>query len=915
MSLMVNTSIQNRKEPPINGDSANKNLNNNIAQNHIVEQVYNPFQVSISKYIDTEYGIRIKTGNKGVCPFCGHKTFSIKKDDTLGKCFHPSCDKSLSITNISHIKDYKQEIINKLFNDFHVELLNQHLKKDYKNAYNWMIEREIHPQVIKDSKLGAIPHNYNVEKLFNDDLNKLNSDIAKYNSKLDSFSNSTARSAKQLEYKKNTLLKKKYEIEELKDKLESFFIKKTGDLVFFYTDEYHRITKIKTRKPYTKIFATCKINNHNQGVFNNGLFPTELNNQNEPSKNLIVTEGEFNQLQLQSLMANNNLSYVNSCSIGGVLGADFRTLKRISEHWHICYDNDREKAGYALVKNACEYNSFYAFTTPSIDSDLDDYIKGFKSDYNKALTAVKELLNNKKKFYRYYESIKKEINSIRDNEEKIKSHKLNQKVSDYITSELLSRAVFYYDKNYNYLFFEETNKLIQIEANNEDLKIILSEMGLNPSENLYKFVYEDIVKFCKKYGNEVTVRNFSYFDRKTFALYLYNNESKVYKITKDNIEAVKNGHDNVLFLYNNSYTPFNFVDGIDQEKDYFDDLIISKINLSDIDLSVKHQQTVLNYWFLSIFFKSIMSTKPLLTMIGVKGSGKTTYLRIIGKILFGPHFDVTPLPNNEKDFDTIVSNSPYIVFDNVDNYTPWLNDKLACISTGQTIKMRELFTTNKMVEFKTDCFVCLTSRTPQFTRDDIADRLLPCYVSRIEQYKSESEIISEIMTKRDLIMTSVMLKIQKAVKALYLTKDLAFTTNFRIADFAIFCLKYAHINDKDSMIKNILTDYTESQSDIAIEDDALVECLKIWLDKGNQNKEVDARQLYKEMSEAASENHVKDFSYKSPVGVAKKLNNIKENMKKHIKTEVRKGCNNKKYYKFSYNRPADPQVIQKQLIS
>lgn len=48
---------------------------------------------SVVSIIQHEYGIKAKPGSKTTCPFCQKKTFSITADDTLGKCFHPGCEK------------------------------------------------------------------------------------------------------------------------------------------------------------------------------------------------------------------------------------------------------------------------------------------------------------------------------------------------------------------------------------------------------------------------------------------------------------------------------------------------------------------------------------------------------------------------------------------------------------------------------------------------------------------------------------------------------------------------------------------------------------------------------------------------------------------------------------------------------
>lgn len=50
---------------------------------------------TVTKILRSQYGTEARPGGKVVCPFCGHKTFSIKRDDTVGKCFRSECQKSI----------------------------------------------------------------------------------------------------------------------------------------------------------------------------------------------------------------------------------------------------------------------------------------------------------------------------------------------------------------------------------------------------------------------------------------------------------------------------------------------------------------------------------------------------------------------------------------------------------------------------------------------------------------------------------------------------------------------------------------------------------------------------------------------------------------------------------------------------
>jgi len=47
----------------------------------------------VTEILRDDYGIETRAGQRNECPFCGKKTFSITNDDSLGKCFHPACER------------------------------------------------------------------------------------------------------------------------------------------------------------------------------------------------------------------------------------------------------------------------------------------------------------------------------------------------------------------------------------------------------------------------------------------------------------------------------------------------------------------------------------------------------------------------------------------------------------------------------------------------------------------------------------------------------------------------------------------------------------------------------------------------------------------------------------------------------
>jgi putative DNA primase/helicase len=355
----------------------------------------------ISAVLAEKYGIDIKPGGKGECPFCRHTTFSVKRDDTVGKCFYPTCGRFVTPGLREHrFENGLRLAMEEIFQDFHAHLLALATITDHDNAYTYLVhERRIHPQVVADSMLGAVPSGYDCASKFDTIIAATEAAVKTKRSENNSANRTTAQSTKHdLEF-----------LIEARDKFRNCTRGHAGWIAFFYTDAHHSIVAIRFREPYSKRILYFKPYKEIAGLFGHGLFTPDQSQESKPLDDyLIVTEGEFNQLQLQSLslrygeVTGLHTGYVFASSVGGVNNADYEAIRKSSRHPVFCYDNDSDAAGVALVNKARELMSVNAFTTPTADSDLDQFICSFGDDYKAAWEAVKTLVGQRNSFPRVY---------------------------------------------------------------------------------------------------------------------------------------------------------------------------------------------------------------------------------------------------------------------------------------------------------------------------------------------------------------------------------------------------------------------------------------------------------------------------------------------------------------------------------
>jgi hypothetical protein len=643
--------------------------------------------MSVIAILLENHGIAARPGVKVECPFCHHPTFSIKRDDQLGKCFHPSCGRY--ITPRQHDGQYHHslaQVLDNIYHDFHQTLLDLS-EASYMNAYSYLVtERQIHPQVVVDSMLGAVPSGgYDLEATFRPLIEETEAAI---------HAGEQKQLGKRGRPKKSTgIAPENYLtfLTEAKEKLSDGIVGHPGWLCFFYTDAAHRIKAIRFRRPYAKQFVYFKPYKTVSGLFGHGLFtPYECDSLKVLNDRLFVMEGEFNQLQFQSLFvhcaeaAGKDHGYAFACAVGGVDNADFQTIHKVARSPSICYDHDASGAGFALVEKVRQVMSVTAFTTPHPDSDLDQYIRSFGCDHRAARDAVKALVARRQSYPRHYHAVAAEIFAIRQKEEGHNTRRefeIHAEVAKILLADLHDRGRFYHDGTQVYVFFEAEKKLIVIDPDDTECRLMLADYGINRSEKIYSYLLHALYVEAFKQGTETDIYRLSYYNAATFTLYLSNHRNQIYRISPDTIDLVDNGTDGVLFLSSSNAQPFEVTEP-DESCSWLDRAIVSTINFAADRLTRDEQRLIFMLWFYSLFVESLMRTKPILAIIGPKGSGKSITNRKVGMLLFGEKFDVMPLTGDLKDFDATITNSAFVAIDNADTECRWLDDRLATMATG-----------------------------------------------------------------------------------------------------------------------------------------------------------------------------------------------------------------------------------------
>ena len=488
--------------------------------------------------------------------------------------------------------------------------------------------------------------------------------------------------------------------------------------------------------------------------------------------------------------------------------------------------------------------------------------------------------------------------SVRRIRQKTKSlEEKHRAISTLIISELHRLGTFY-QTSHGFFFFDSSDcKLLSLE--DPELRARINDrFDVNGSESTWRFLKEELHKEATLRGVETTVYRFARYERKK--LYIYKGENKVLVLDGKEMFEVSTGTDGVLFLHDPMMEPINPAKS--ENSDQLNEVLTVTNFKGSGNLNPHQEELLFKIWVLSLFFESLLPTKPLLLLYGEKGSGKTTGLRILLRSLFGKRAQVLTLNRQKEDaFLAAITSNHLVVLDNVDGYIHWLPNHLATVATGGEVGLRTLYTTNTLSRYTIQSFLAITSRDPYcFTRDDIADRLLILRAERFPRFSPEKELIQQFSENRPKFWEELLHLLNKIVKAL---KEPSMPpTEHRLADFASFAWairEVLKVSDQD--IQEILQGMNAEKVEFSLENNDLFQALLYWIQNGGMGDRIyiDTGSLYGELNGVWP---TREFPIKSSRSLSRQLKNMKQELEKHIKIDGPKklpGGNNMTFWRIT----------------
>jgi len=398
--------------------------------------------------------------------------------------------------------------------------------------------------------------------------------------------------------------------------------------------------------------------------------------------------------------------------------------------------------------------------------------------------------------------------------------------------------------------------------------------------------------YALMFGDKCDVHQFVFFDNKKMKLYISNFDDQIIAINGQTTEIMDNGDEGVLFVSQQGYQPIKFKGGTTGHLDkyFFSGLKWDEPKSKDsaeVFLTEDENYLLLKILYFATFFRQYFKSVPLVLLKGVKGSGKTFWAEMVGLVLFGKNFKMNIAPKDYDDLLTIASNTHLMTMDNLDGFQNWICDALCVLSTGVEKSARKKYSDNTLVRYAVNCWTFITSRTPKFRRDDVADRLIIFKMARRGRDTSPQKILNQIENDRELILGETFSELRKIIAYLKDTEHEEVFTDFRHRDFYEFGVKVSRMMGCENVFRSAIEKMRGLQNSFCIETNPLAEFLReVALNSiditTTEAAWLSAKDLFKQ-SQEPNNIYGRQLKYTSAQGLAQAISHIRENISHEIK--------------------------------
>lgn len=423
--------------------------------------------------------------------------------------------------------------------------------------------------------------------------------------------------------------------------------------------------------------------------------------------------------------------------------------------------------------------------------------------------------------------------------------------------------------------------------------LLNKQFGLNPVDNFSRMVYQEVRLRIVREAVYLDIHTRTFWSESDDKLYINLGGPEVYIIGGINqIETAYNGQCGYMFV--TSGTDSYITPDFDAEqKDAWEYLVedLSFTRSSDAPANPVEQRELLKAWILCYFFQELMPTKPILSLIGAPGSGKTTAIRRILRILEDPNADVLGVPTDKQDaFRSSIEGHRLLVLDNLEKSGAWwMVDMLNKLATGTHIEIRKLYHTNEIHSIVPKCFIALTAVNIPFSDETLFSRLLVLEMEKLDEPLPEHLLQKQIREFGPAIWADLIRKLSVIVEIMKEKRSVKAPTKSRLVDFTVFCekIKNAEVIDGPNLTQGLLS-MTDSQLKQLKESSIAILLLGEWISLRPQEAAewMTFVRLYEVLQNMAY-SRKKNFPWKSAQALYRHFSTLEERLKLDYQAEFK----------------------------
>lgn len=283
--------------------------------------------------------------------------------------------------------------------------------------------------------------------------------------------------------------------------------------------------------------------------------------------------------------------------------------------------------------------------------------------------------------------------------------------------------------------------------------------------------------------------------------------------------------------------------------------------------------------FIVSCFGGLSINIPLLVCWGEKGSGKTTFLRKVKRIIDPEKNDLMTMPKNKSDLQIMLNNSFFVVLDNLSYLSKRDSDLIATTVTGSTAMRRKLYEDTKEIRLDLHCIIGINGISLVTKEADVLDRAVLFQLVRLddEEIETEKELWESFNTDLPDIVGGCMKTLAIAMADM---EEVKLTKKIRMADWMVLAVKVGRVLGwGEKAVEKIIWNNAKKVNEVTLQEDIVATFVIELLDEYDNEYANSVSGLLGDIQQIAKKNNTNlGLLPQSANALSRRLNQVRSNL-------------------------------------